>query len=61
MNNIDVHGLSFIVYLMPMFVLTFLVCMESLGMRVWCKRILHIIEVLNGLIDNKILWYLGGD
>jgi hypothetical protein len=35
--------------------------MESLGMGVSLRRILHTIEFLNGLIKNKLAWYLGGD
>jgi hypothetical protein len=35
--------------------------MKSSGMGVSRKRIPHTIEVLNGLINNKLPWYLGGD
>jgi hypothetical protein len=37
------------------------VFMESLGMRVYCRRFPHTIEVLNGFINNKLPWNLGGD
>jgi hypothetical protein len=36
------------------------VCMESFGMQVLYERIHHTIELLIGLINNKIPWCIGG-
>jgi hypothetical protein len=35
--------------------------MESLGIQVLFRRLPYTIEALNGLINNKLPWDLGGD